>query len=126
MAREEEKKIPREKISPVFAARLRQIGPEEKVRALIMLETGDARAAVNRRLTKTTRRAAVKKTRQAVEEVLTDIDGILKRHNGKRLKSEIDLLGTIPVITTPAGIEALTVSEHVKAIFEDQTIFRVA
>ena len=59
-------------------------------------------------------------------EVLPDIDRILKRHQGKRLKSEIDALSAVPVITTPAGIDALTASEHVKAIFEDQRLVRVA
>lgn len=126
MAREEEKNSPRAKISPVFAARLEQLGPEEKVRAIVMLEAGTARATLKRRPTKTTRRAAVKSTRQSVAEALPDIDRILKRHRGKRLKSEIDALGAVPVVTTPAGINALTASEHVKAIFEDQPIFRVA
>ena len=51
---------------------------------------------------------------------------ILKRHQGKRLRGEIDALGAVPVITTTAGINALTHSEHVKAIFEDQKLFRVA
>ncbi|HWT00422.1 MAG TPA: hypothetical protein VN256_09255 [Pyrinomonadaceae bacterium] len=126
MAREEEKDATRAKISPAFAARLEQLGPEEKVRAIVMLEAGDARRALKRRPTKTARRAAIKSTRQSVAEVLPDIDRILKRHRGKRLKSEIDALGAVPVVTTPAGINALTTSEHVKAIFEDQAISRVA
>lgn len=126
IAHEEEKKSPRAKVSPGFAARLEQLEPDEKVRAIIMLETGRARKALNGRPTKTTRRDAIKKTRQSVSEVLPDIDRILKRHKGKRLKSDINALGAVPVITTPAGINALTSSKHVKAIFEDQAIFRVA
>lgn len=126
MAGEGENKNSRAKISPGFAARLEQLEPEEKVRAIVMLETGNARGAVKRRLTKRTRQSALKNTRQSVAEVLPDIDRILKRHRGKRLKSEINTLGAVPVITTPAGINALMGSEHVKAIFEDQAIFRVA
>jgi hypothetical protein len=61
-----------------------------------------------------------------VAEILPDIDRILKRHRGKRLKSEIDALSAVPVITTAAGIDALTTSAHVKAILEDQALFHVA
>jgi hypothetical protein len=50
----------------------------------------------------------------------------LKRHHGKRLKSEIDALGAVPVITTATGINALTGSEHVKAIIEDQALSQIA
>jgi hypothetical protein len=126
MAREEERKPAPAKISPIFAARLEQLGPKEKVRAIIMLKTTNTQGTTKERPTKTARRAAINKTRQAVAEVLPDIDRILKRHHGRRLKSEIDALGTVPVVTTPAGINALTASEHVKAIFEDQAIYRVA
>ena len=126
MAREEEKETLRAKISPIFAARLAQLGPEEKVRAIIMLGTENAHGVLKKRSTKTKRRVAIKNTRQSVTEVLPDIDRILKRYHGKRLKSAIDALGAVPVITTPAGINALTSSEHVKAIFEDQAISRVA
>ena len=126
MARDQEKKTSRAKISPGFAARLEQLGPQEKVRAIVMLETGNAHGKLKRRPTKIMRRAAIKNTRQSVAEVLSDIDRILKRHRGKRLKSEIDALGAVPVITTPTGINALTASEHVKAIFEDQAISRAA
>jgi hypothetical protein len=126
MAREGEKKNSRAKISPGFAARLEQLEPKEKVRAILMLETGNTRRGLKRHRTKTTRQAAIKNTRQSVAEVLPAIDRILKRHRGKRLNSEINTLGAVPVITTSAGINALTDLEHVKAIFEDQAIFRVA
>ena len=126
MAREAEKNTPQAKISPGFAARLEQLGPEEEVRAIVMLDAGNNRGAAAKRPTKAARRAAVKNTRQSVADALPDIDRILKRHSGKRLQSEIDALGAVPVVTTPAGINALTASEHVKAIFEDQAISRVA
>jgi len=125
-APEKEKKTSRAKISPGFAARLERLRPEDKVRAIVMLKTKNAATSVKRRPALRTRRSSVKGTRQSVTDVVPAIDRILKRHRGKRLKSEIDVLGAIPVITTSAGINALTHSEYVKAIFEDQRLFRVA
>src|SRR2546429_3701363 len=120
MARDEEIKDARMKISPGFALRLEHLGPDEKVRAIVMLRNGTTKTAPKRRRTLRARRALVKRTRQSVSDVLPAIDRILKRYQGKRLRSEIDALGAVPVITTTAGINALTHSEHVKAIFEDQ------
>jgi hypothetical protein len=126
MAREAENKSAQAKISPGFAARLKQLGPEDEVRAIVMLRTSTAKRKLDTRPTKKARRAALKSTRDAVTVVLPVIDRILKRHHGKRLKSDIDALGAVPVITTPTGIDALTGSEHVKAIIEDQALFRIA
>ncbi len=122
----DQKEIPQEKISPGFAARLVQLGPDEKVRAIVLLDTARTQKAMGRRLTKTSRRTAIKNTRQLTSEALPEIDRILKRHDGKRLKTRIDALSAVPVVTTPAGIDALTDSKHVRAIFEDQALFRVA
>jgi hypothetical protein len=125
MAREVENKNVQAKISPGFAARLEQLGPEDEVRAIVMLRTGAAKAALKTRPTEKARRAALKGTRDAVTVVLPVIDRILKRHHGKRLTSEIDALGAVPVITTPTGINALTGSEHVQAIIEDQALSQI-
>ena len=122
MARDEEKGIGKAKISPVFAARLKGLKPQETVRAIVMLETANVRDALLKRPTKRARRVSIKNTRQSVAEILPDIDRILRRHHGKRLKSEIDALSAVPVITTAAGIDALTTSAHVKAILEDQAL----
>lgn len=126
MAREAEDKTAQGKISPGFAARLEQLGPEDKVRAIVMLRTGEAKTALKSRPTKKARRATVKSTKEAVTVVLPVIDDILKRHHGRRLKSDIDALGAVPVITTPTGIDALTGLEYVKAIIEDQALRRIA
>ena len=125
MARNQEKKVSQEKVSREFAVRLERLNPEDKVRAIVMLDTSEGRGMVKKRPTKTARRAAIKNTRQSVAEILPDIDRILRQHHGKRLKSEIDALSAVPVITTPAGIEALTASSHVKAILEDQALYGV-
>jgi hypothetical protein len=122
MAREEHKEIRETKISPVFAARLKELKPQETVRAIVMLDTGKPNEGLRKRPTKKARRASIKSTRESVAEILPDIDRILKRHRGKRLKSEIDALSAVPVITTAAGIDALTTSAHVKAILEDQAL----
>ena len=125
MVREAENKSAEAKISPGFAARLEQLGPEDEVRAIVMVRTGAAKSAVKTRPTKTARRATVKSKRDAVTVALPVIDRILKRHHGKRLKSGIDALGAVPVITTPTGIDALTGSKHVKAIIEDQALYGI-
>jgi hypothetical protein len=123
MAQEEEKRTPGAKISPGFAARLERLGPEDKVRAIVMLQTGSTKGASKRRPTPARRKAAVKNVRRAVHSVLPDIDRILKRHRGHRLESDVDALGAVPVVTTAAGINALTASEHVRAILEDQPVY---
>ena len=125
MAREAEKKSAQAKISPGFAARLEQLGPEEEVRAIVMLRTRARKPSLKSRPTKKARRATIKKTRAHVAVVLPVIDRILERHHGKRLKSDIDALGAVPVITTPTGINALTGSEYVKAIIEDQALYGI-
>jgi hypothetical protein len=126
MARKEEREEVKAKISPMFAARLKELKPQDKVRAIVMLDTKKSESTPGKRPTKTARKTTLKKTRISVAEVLPYIDRILRQHRGRRLKSEIDALSAIPVITTPAGIDALTNSEHVKAIIEDQALFHVA
>jgi len=126
MARKEEKEELKVKISPMFAARLKELKPQDKVRAIIMLDTQKADSTPGKRPTKTARKTTLKKTRNSVAKILPVIDRILRQHRGRRLKSEIDALSAVPVITTPAGIDALTNSEHVKAIIEDQALFHVA
>jgi hypothetical protein len=126
LAREKDIKSTRAKISPGFAARLEQLEPEENVCAIVVLKTDDSiTTPAKRRPKKLMRRHTARIIRKSSNELLPKIDRILKRHHGKRLKSDADVLGSIPVITTPAGIEALTASEYVKAIFEDQRLLRV-
>lgn len=122
MAREQDKSTAEAKISPEFAARLERLKPDDKVRAIVMLKTASSRDARTTRPTKKARRATLKQTRDSVANILPDIDRILKRHHGRRLESEINALSAVPVITTAAGIDALTGSEHVKAIIEDQAL----
>jgi len=60
--------------------------------------------------------------RSSASAALGEIDEILKRFNGRRLSEQPSALGTLAVETTVAGISALTESDHVKAILDDQPI----
>jgi hypothetical protein len=115
------------KISRQFKMRLDALDAERTVRALVMVEAGNGEPPrTARRQGGPVRRAAViAGMKEAAESHLPAIDRILRRHHGRRLSSHVDALGCIPVEVTPAGIEALAGSEHVRAIFEDQAITRI-
>jgi hypothetical protein len=112
----------RGKISPQFAARLKQLGDDEKVRAVVLLITGSAGKSSGRRQSHDERQDAIEATRNAAKRALGDIDGILECFGGQRLAEQPDVLGSIPVEITAAGVNALAASEWVKLIVEDQSI----
>jgi len=107
--------------------RLDALDSEGKVRALVMVEAGNGQPArtARRRGDPAGRAAAVAGVKEAAESHLPAIDRILRRYHGRRLSPHVDALGCVPVEVTPAGIEALAGSEHVRAIFEDQAITRI-
>ena len=109
------------KIGPEFSTRLGRLSPQQKVRAIVMVRTENARERTGRRQLRINRQANVEAIRKSAQQVLSNIDGILERFDGKRL-ANVDALGCIPVETTPAGVQALAASEYVKAILEDQAI----
>jgi hypothetical protein len=47
---------------------------------------------------------------------------IIEDFNGHKLAEQADLLGSIPIEISVAGIKALTESDAVKSILEDQAI----
>jgi sorbitol-specific phosphotransferase system component IIA len=110
------------KISPGFAARLKRLGPRDKVYAIVLLHAGDATAPSGRRQSRAEREATVEAMRTSAGQALTEIDDILERFDGQRFADAPDALGSIPVETTVAGIETLASSDWVKAIIEDQPI----
>lgn len=110
------------KISSEFEARLSRLEPEEKIRAIVVLETKGTDGTPTRRQSRASRQLAIEANRKAAEPALADIDDILGKFDGKRLAPNVDALGSIPVETTAAGISALSESSHVKTIFEDQSI----
>ena len=111
-----------EKISPEFAARLDHLGSREKVRAIVMLRTAAVGRSSRGRPSRAEREARIEAQRQSVEQALDEIDDILTRFDGQRLAHGPDALGSLPVETTVAGIKALTTSEWVTAVLEDQDI----
>jgi hypothetical protein len=102
------------KISREFKSRLDRLDPEQRVRAIVMLQVP--------RQSGRGRQAVTESVRRAADMALPEIDSILERYDGKRLSDRVNALATISVETTPAGIHALADSEHVRAILEDQAI----
>ena len=110
------------KISPEFSARLKQVGPQQKVRAVVFLNNNENPQSAGRRQSRVQREAMINQKRQSAEPALKVIDGILDRYDGKRLTENVNALGSISVETTVAGITALADTKHVKTILEDQSI----
>ena len=110
------------KISEEFSDRLLQLEHEQKIRAIIMLDTGRGPVVSTGRRSKGGRQDAIEAVRKAAEPALVDIDRILKEHGGKRLAAHVDALGAIAVETTADGTRALADCPMVKAILEDQPI----
>ncbi len=118
----DEDELSKSKISPEFATRLGQLAPEQKVRVIVLLNTGSARTGATARQGRVARQAAIGAMRAASAQALEHVDDILQHFNGELLADGPDALGSIPVETTSAGIDALTASPWVKAILEDQPI----
>ena len=119
---ETSKYMPSEKIGPRFAETLCHLRPGQKVRAIVLLRSDNSAGTAGRRGSSHQRQAAIEAARRASEPGLREIDRILDRHKGTRLATHADVLGSIPVETTAAGVSALASSEHVRAILEDQPI----
>jgi hypothetical protein len=116
----------KDKLSTEFKARLDRLGPQQKVRAIVMLHGKDTGKTPARRQSSAERQAAIESVRKSAEQALVDIDRILECFDGQRLAKSPDALGSISVETTAAGITALASCGHVKAILEDQPISLLA
>ncbi|HEX8190791.1 MAG TPA: hypothetical protein VF586_20700 [Pyrinomonadaceae bacterium] len=110
------------KISPDFRARLNGLDGRQRVRAIVLLRTGAAKAAGGRRQNTAERRAAIEAVRRSAETALPEIDRLLKQFDGRRLTDEVGALGSVPVETTAEGVDALAALEQVKVIVEDQPV----
>lgn len=110
------------KISTQFRGRLRSLKPNQQVRAVLMLKTGNPAPKRNTRNSSRERSRILKSNRKSFEIAMVDIDRILERYKGRRLVEHPNSLGAIPVEVSPKGIIALTDSNYVKVILEDQTI----
>jgi hypothetical protein len=116
------KKRRSKKISSEFSTRLARLEAGDKVHAFLLLRTSGTSSRSSKRQSRDERKAAIEATRKSAERALSDIDSILKRHDGRRLARRPNALGSMPVETTPAGIKALASSRWVQAILEDQPI----
>jgi hypothetical protein len=110
------------KISANFTSRLGKLKPNQKIRAIILLNVKSGVEGQVKRLSSTERKSAMEAVRQSAQSALPEIDRILEDSDGKRLSNEINALGSIAVETTTDGIFSLAKSDHVKAILEDQSI----
>ncbi|MET0624087.1 MAG: hypothetical protein ABW250_13970 [Pyrinomonadaceae bacterium] len=112
----------RSKISPEFLARLSGLKESQRVRAILLLRTSTAGNARGRRQTPAERSKTVAAVRRSAAALLPEIDRVLVRFNGRRLKDDVDAFGAIPVETTAEGVSALAVLDEVKVIVEDQPV----
>lgn len=110
-----------DKISPNFAARLRRFQEQEKVRAVVLLSI-PSQNVKGLRPSRAERQAFLVAIREAAFSFFPEIDRILEHFGGRRISPNPSVLGTVPIETTVAGIEALAACEYVKAILEDQTL----
>ncbi|KOP24518.1 hypothetical protein AMR41_20555 [Hapalosiphon sp. MRB220] len=111
------------KISREFAARLTHLEPQQKVRVIVLLQVQNPENSTEKRQSRAERQAVIKALRESAEQALTNISAIIQRFDGLQLAEHPDLLGSIPVEITPAGVNALAESDLVKAVIEDQAIF---
>jgi hypothetical protein len=113
------------RISTAFAARLKRLEPEQKVRAVLLLHKPKNGSARGRRQSQADRQATIEATRRSSDAALSAVDKILSKYGGRRLAAGADALGTLPVETTSSGLLALAGSKQVEAILEDQEISSV-
>jgi len=111
------------KISPEFATRLNHLEPQQKIRVIVLLQVKDPENRTGKRRSQLERQAVIKNVQKSAQQSLANIDGIIQRFAGRSLVDHPDLLGSIPIEITAAGVNALAQSQSVKAIIEDQSIY---
>jgi thioesterase domain-containing protein len=116
------KRVVEAKISPEFAQRLARLGPDKRVRALLMLDADPRGAPRSRRPSAAERTRAAEKLVKAADRYLPEIDRVLEQYQGKRLAARANALGAVPIVAPAAALRALAGSAHVTAILEDQEI----
>ena len=110
------------KISTEFASRLASFDPQQKITVIVLLHTRDAANNKAKRQTRTERRTAIEAMKKSADLALRDIEPIIEKYGGQKLANNPNLLGSIPVEITVAGIKSLCESDSVKAIMENQKI----
>lgn len=100
------------KISSEFAARLSRMNSGEMIRVIVFLKT-ETEATQN----------SPQEIKQIAETKLDNLRPIVTKYQGEFLNPHPNILGSIGVKITVAGVYALAESESVKMIVEDQAIF---
>ena len=111
-----------ETISEPFRERLSRLGPEERVRAIVLIRTPGQGKGTGRRQSREERQAKVAAIQSAAGSAFEEIDRILGQYDGKRLAESPDALGCVPIEATREGVLAVAESEVVEAVLEDQPI----
>jgi hypothetical protein len=117
--------IDRNKLNPEFAARLNQFAPDQKIRVIVLLQVEETGSLAGNRQSRMERQAAIHSVQISAAKSLANIDGIIRHFDGRSLVDHPDLLGSLPIEITAAGIDALTKSDAVKAVLEDRSIFQL-
>ena len=116
------KQFEEEKVSDALRSRMEHRPPRERMQAIVLLQPRTTETGQSRRLSGDARRKLAETHRQWFAARLPEIDRILNETGGKRLAEHPDALGSLPVETNPDGILALSASDAVKAILEDQPV----
>ena len=113
----------RAKISPEFAIRLGTLKKDQKIRAIVLLNS-DKDEDINSNIVRkrgSNRVISNKFNKKSLE----GIEIILEKSGGSKLSDRPNILGSILVETTAKGVSDLASLKEVKAIFEDQKIFQI-
>lgn len=113
------------KIGREFSARLANLKPDEKVRVIVLLRIQESKKSAKERYPRARRQKVIKAVRRSTQKAMGEVEDILGRFGGQRLEERPDVLGSLPVETTVAGVKELVKSDLVKAILEDQEIHSV-
>ncbi|MBP5974259.1 hypothetical protein HW132_16305 [Brasilonema sp. CT11] len=110
------------KISSEFACRLNNLAPQQKVSVIVFLKLENLDKPISLRQSRAERKAAMEGIRNSAKQALDYIRKIIQDFGGTQLAESPDVLGTIPVEISAAGVEALAASDAVKAVVEEQDL----
>ncbi|UCE46711.1 MAG: hypothetical protein JSW47_13965 [Phycisphaerales bacterium] len=113
---------PKPKLGAEFRLRLSQAEPDDRIRAVIVLNIAPPTAARAGRLSREAKERTARRMKEVATELLPEIDSVLRDYHGKRLTEDVDVLGTISVEAPAAGLLAVARCDTVRAVLEDQDI----
>jgi hypothetical protein len=113
-----------DKISETYRRRLMAMQSGQPSRAIVVVKSESPPRSL-RSLTERQRKRALTQIRKQAEGAVHNIDDVLARYGGKRLRKSASNLGTILVEAPPDAIIALGKLEQVEAILEDQPVKQI-